>query len=78
MIKSDLIRCDAMRCRRRCSDEKWMHEPAVSGLLRQEQGVGGGGPKWRRRRPRWLVAEKVYLNLEWRASQVCVCGRGAG
>ncbi len=46
-----------------------MHEPAVAGLLRAEQGVGGGG-KWRRRRPRWLVAEKVFLNLEWRASQV--------
>ncbi|KAL4431419.1 hypothetical protein ABPG75_006675 [Micractinium tetrahymenae] len=55
------------------SDEKWMHEPAVAGLLRSEQGVGGGagpgGGKWRRRRPRWLVAEKVFLNLEWRASQ---------
>lgn len=54
------------------SDEKWMHEPAVSGLLREEQGVPGGGAsaKWRRRWPRWLVAEKVFLNLEWRASQV--------
>jgi hypothetical protein len=69
------------------SDEKWMHEPAVAGLLRAEQhvaattvggGEGGGGGngggkgsiKWRRRRPRWLVAEKVFLNLEWRASQV--------
>ncbi|KAI3424360.1 hypothetical protein D9Q98_009913 [Chlorella vulgaris] len=68
------------------SDEKWMHEPAVAGLLRAEQhvaattvggGEGGGGGngggkgsiKWRRRRPRWLVAEKVFLNLEWRASQ---------
>jgi hypothetical protein len=67
-----------------CSDEKWMHEPAVAGLLREEQGMdgngtsgssGGGGAagsaaKWRRRRPRWLVGEKVYLNMEWRASQV--------
>jgi hypothetical protein len=58
-----------------CSDEKWMHEPAVAGLLREQQGVappegaGPGAAKWRRRRPRWLVAEKVFLNLEWRASQ---------
>lgn len=55
------------------SDEKWMHEPAVAGLLRWEQGVPGctppAGGKWRRCRPRWLVAEKVFLNMEWRASQ---------
>lgn len=24
---------------------------------------------WRRRRPRWIAIEKVFMNLEWRASQ---------
>lgn len=60
-----------------------MHEPAVAGLLRWEQGVPGCAPpaggKWRRCRPRWLVAEKVFLNMEWRASQaslVCCVALG--
>ena len=26
-------------------------------------------PAWRRRRPRWIAIEKVFMNLEWRASQ---------
>ena len=45
----------------------------MSGLLRAEQALPGCAPpaggKWRRCRPRWLVAEKVFLNMEWRESQ---------
>ncbi|KAH7621507.1 hypothetical protein Ndes2526B_g03845 [Nannochloris sp. 'desiccata'] len=103
------------------SDERWMHEPAVAGLLLESlgdvymssttttiggtggshitgnnnnnkvdigdvmmdtsNGGGGGGGdasasrqvgygnRWRRRRPMWVAQEKVYLNMEWRASQ---------
>jgi len=94
------------------SDERWMHEPAVAGLLLESLGdvymsrtgtvntrgsrnggndtimdtsignAGGGGDtaaagsrqvgygtRWRRRRPMWVAQEKVYLNMEWRASQ---------
>lgn len=29
----------------------------------------GYGKKWRRRRPRWITIEKVFLGLQWRASQ---------
>jgi hypothetical protein len=57
-------------------DERWLHEPAVAGLLLQNLGDAAGAPapppggdRWRRRRPLWLTAEKVFLNLEWRASQ---------
>ena len=53
------------------TDERWMHEPAVSGLLYQ-QVLGQSAMrrrKWRRRRPIWLVMEKVSLTCEWRASQ---------
>jgi hypothetical protein len=84
------------------SDERWMHEPAVAGLLLESLGdvhmstsssstngttstmeVDGNstaaqaqeatvieyGSRWRRRRPMWVAQEKVYLNMEWRASQ---------
>ena len=82
------------------SDERWMHEPAVAGLLlhsladismshtttggisskestasQKDQKNGGSGSncnsggKWRRRRPMWVAQEKVFLNMEWRASQ---------
>jgi len=109
------------------SDERWMHEPAIAGLLLESLGdislstsnpvtnpvtnpvhanshigrngsnngkrrddddammdantTGGGdvaanrqhvlgyGPRWRRRRPMWVAQEKVFLNMEWRASQ---------
>ncbi len=35
-----------------------------------DQGtVAGRLVTWRRRRPRWIAIEKVFMNLEWRASQ---------
>lgn len=75
------------------SDERYMMEPAVAGLLwtrlkktttsippnnsveQDKQQIEGGvaicaaSEKWRRRRPRWLMEERVNLDLEWRASQ---------
>lgn len=57
------------------SDDRWLQEPAVAGMLLESMADElsthsvGYGPKWRRRRPMWLAQEKVYLNLEWRASQ---------
>lgn len=34
------------------------------------QGMAAGRlVTWRRRRPRWIAIEKVFMNLEWRASQ---------
>lgn len=50
------------------SDDKWLQQPAVSGFL-QENGC-----TWRRRRPRWVAIEKVFMNLEWRASQASYRG----
>ena len=50
------------------SDDKWLQQPAVSGFL-QENGCA-----WRRRRPRWVAIEKVFMNLEWRASQASYRG----
>lgn len=54
----------------------------MAGLLRAEQAVPGCAPpaggKWRRRRPRWLVVEKVFLNMEWRAGQASFVDVGAG
>lgn len=40
----------------------------TAGSTERESGWGYGA-KWRRRRPMWVSQEKVYLNLEWRASQ---------
>ena len=48
------------------SDDKWLQQPAVSGFL---QADGDANLAWRRRRPRWVAIEKVFMNLEWRASQ---------
>ena len=45
------------------SDDKWLQQPSVSGFM------NGNEVNWRRRRPRWVAIEKVFMNLEWRASQ---------
>lgn len=50
------------------SDDKWLQQPAVSGFLQND------GCVWRRRRPRWVAIEKVFMNLEWRASQASYRG----
>eukprot|EP00889_Picochlorum_renovo_P005245 jgi/Picre1/32275/NNA_007621.t1 len=49
------------------SDDRWLQQPAVAGFLTSPECAGD--LIWRRRRPRWVAIEKVYMNLEWRASQ---------
>jgi len=66
------------------SDDKWLQQPSVSGFLLDDgsrplpapapegpapPSSSPSHPTWRRRRPRWIAIEKVFMNLEWRASQ---------
>ncbi|KAK9818405.1 hypothetical protein WJX72_012161 [[Myrmecia] bisecta] len=46
------------------ADQASVSEPPVSHLLQD-----GKGEAWRKRRPRWLVAERCYLHGLWRAGQ---------
>ena len=46
------------------SDDKWLQQPSVSGFLMPDSSI-----TWRRRRPRWVAIEKVFMNLEWKSSQ---------
>lgn len=48
-------------------DDRWLQQPAVTGFLTCPECAED--LPWRRRRPRWVAIEKVYMNLEWRASQ---------
>lgn len=54
------------------SDDRWLQQPAVAGFLTSPECAEG--LIWRRRRPRWVAIEKVYMNLEWRASQAAYRG----
>ena len=62
------------------SDERWMGEPAVAGILVRHLFLSSNNASTtstvaqkvkplRRRRPMWIAQEKVNLSLGWRAAQ---------
>ncbi|KAL6772361.1 hypothetical protein ACKKBG_A29920 [Auxenochlorella protothecoides x Auxenochlorella symbiontica] len=56
------------------ADEKWVSEKPLAGRLYVGAGLWDPRRRWCRRRPRWLVAEKTFLSLRWRASQAAYRG----